>query len=206
MSNDARPVVDVVILAAGRSSRMGGPNKLLATFDGVPLVRRSAETALASGARHVRVVVGHMRAEIGAALAGLDVSIIENPAYADGLSTSLKAGFAEAVAAGADGVLVMLADQPQLEPADLDRLIAAFAPEGRGAIVAAADGGKRRNPVLLSAGFADEIAAIAGDVGAQSVIAAHPDVLVTVEIGAAASVDVDTPEAMRAAGGAIVSG
>lgn len=206
MPDDARPVVDVVILAAGRSSRMGGPNKLLATFDGVPLVRRSAETALASGARHVRVVVGHMRAEIGAALAGLDVALIENPAYADGLSTSLKAGFAEAVAAGADGVLVMLADQPQLRPADLDRLIAAFAPAGEGAIVAAADGGKRRNPVLLSAGFADEIAAIAGDVGAQSVIAAHPDVLVTVEIGAPASVDVDTPEAMRAAGGAIVSG
>lgn len=206
MPDDARPVVDVVILAAGRSSRMGGPNKLLATFDGVPLVRRSAETALASRARHVRVVVGHMRAEIGAALAGLDVSLIENPAYADGLSTSLKAGFAASVEAGADGALVMLADQPQLGPADLDRLLAAFAPGGEGAIVAASDGGRRRNPVLLATGFADEIAAIAGDVGAQSVIAAHPDALVTVEIGAAASVDVDTPEAMRAAGGAIVSG
>ncbi|EAS49837.1 putative molybdenum binding protein [Aurantimonas manganoxydans SI85-9A1] len=206
MSDDARPVVDVVILAAGRSSRMGGPNKLLATFDGVPLVRRSTETAMASGARHVRVVVGHMRAAIGAALAGLDVSLIENPAYADGLSASLKAGFAASVEAGADGVLVMLADQPQLRPADLDRLIAAFAPAGKGAIVAASDGGKRRNPVLLATGFADEIAAIAGDVGAQSVIAAHPEALVTVEIGAAASVDVDTPEAMRTAGGTIASG
>ncbi|MCQ0988301.1 NTP transferase domain-containing protein [Jiella marina] len=194
------PIVDIVVLAAGRSSRMGGPNKLLATFEGVPLIRRSVETALAArNAETVRVVVGHMKDEIVAALEGLAVEIVENPLFADGLSTSLKAGFA--ASEQADGVLVMLADQPLLTPQDLDRLIAAFTGEGRGAIVAAADRGKRRNPVILSTGFAPAIHALVGDVGAARIIAAHPDALTEIDIGVAASTDVDTPEALEAAGG-----
>ncbi|MBO0662715.1 molybdopterin-binding/glycosyltransferase family 2 protein [Jiella sp. MQZ9-1] len=200
---DARPEepsVEIIVLAAGRSSRMGGPNKLLATFDGQPLIRRSVETALAAkNAEGVRVVVGHMRDEIVAALAGLDVEIVDNPDFAAGLSTSLKAGFL--ASHDADGVLVMLADQPLLSAPDLDRLIAAFTGEGKGAIVAAADRGERRNPVILSTAFAAAIAALSGDVGAARIIAAHPEALIEVEIGAAASVDVDTPDALHAAGG-----
>ncbi|HEY9055606.1 MAG TPA: molybdopterin-binding/glycosyltransferase family 2 protein [Aurantimonas sp.] len=196
------PVVDIVILAAGRSSRMGGPNKLLSTFAGVPLIRRSTETALAAKrAGHVRVVVGHMREEIVGALNGLAIEIVENPAFADGLSTSLKAGFA--ASSGADGILVMLADQPFLTPADLDRLIAAFVPSGAGSIAAAFDRGRRRNPVVVSTVYRPEIMALSGDVGAQGIIADHPDAVVEVEIGAAASVDVDTQDAVRAAGGTI---
>jgi molybdenum cofactor cytidylyltransferase len=199
-SAEAEPVVDIVVLAAGRSSRMGGPNKLLATFDGVPLIRRSVETALAArNAGHVRVVVGHMQREIWAAIEGLPVEIVANPDFADGLSTSLNAGFK--ASGEADGVLVMLADQPLLTATDLDRLIAAFAKEGQGAIVAATDQGRRRNPVILSTGFADAIAGLSGDVGAAPVIAANPEALTEIEIGPAASTDVDTPEALVAAGG-----
>ncbi|UIJ73549.1 NTP transferase domain-containing protein [Aurantimonas sp. HBX-1] len=198
----AEPVVDIVVLAAGRSSRMGGPNKLLATFGGVPLIRRSVETALAAcNAGRVRVVVGHMQAAIEASLAGLPIEIVANPDFEAGLSTSLKAGFA--ASATADGVLVMLADQPLLGAADLDRLIAAFTGEGKGAIVAATDRGRRRNPVILSTRFADAIARLAGDVGAAPVIAAHPEALTEIEIGAAAGTDVDTPEALAAAGGTL---
>jgi molybdenum cofactor cytidylyltransferase len=197
---ETEPVVDIVVLAAGRSSRMGGPNKLLATFDGVPLIRRSVETALAArNAGYVRVVVGHMQREIRAAIEGLPVEIVANPDFADGLSTSLKAGFE--ASGEADGVLVMLADQPLLTATDLDRLIAAFAKEGQGAIVAATDQGRRRNPVILSTGFADAIAGLSGDVGAAPVIAANPEALTEIEIGPAASTDVDTPEALVAAGG-----
>lgn len=198
------PRVDIVVLAAGRSSRMAGPNKLLAEFDGVPLIRRSVQTALsARNAETVRVVTGHMHDAIAAALAGLGVEIVHNPAFADGLSTSLKAGFA--AAREADGVLVMLADQPHLTAPDLDRLIAAFTGRGKGAIVAASDRGERRNPVILSRDFAAAIEVLSGDVGAARIIAAHPDALTEVEIGAAASVDVDTPEALEAAGGRLAA-
>ncbi|WAP68098.1 molybdopterin-binding/glycosyltransferase family 2 protein [Jiella pelagia] len=194
------PSVDIVVLAAGRSSRMGGPNKLLAEFDGKPLIRRTVETALASrNAERVRVVVGHMQAEIVAALDGLDVEIVGSPNFAEGLSASLKAGFI--ASREADGVLVMLADQPLLTPQDLDRLIAAFTGRGKGAIVAACDRGERRNPVILSTGFVPAIEALTGDVGAARIIAAHPDALVEVEIGPAASIDVDTPDAVESAGG-----
>ncbi|MBP0614991.1 NTP transferase domain-containing protein [Jiella mangrovi] len=202
---DSDPAVDIVVLAAGRSSRMGGPNKLLADFGGKSLIRRSVETALgARNAETVRVVTGHMQSEIVAALDGLDVEIVENPDFADGLSTSLKAGFA--ASREADGVLVMLADQPLLTATDLDRLIAAFTGRGRGAIVAASDRGTRRNPVILARGFAEEIEALAGDVGAARLIARHSEALVEVEIGEAASVDVDTPKALAAAGGRFVAG
>ena len=86
--------IAAIILAAGRSTRMGGPNKLLAEIGGRPLVRIAAEEALASRARPVIVVTGHQRDKVEAALAGLDVQRVHNPDFAEGLSTSLKAGLA----------------------------------------------------------------------------------------------------------------
>ncbi len=84
--------IAALILAAGASRRMGGPNKLIATFGGKPLVRIAAEAALASRASSVTVVTGHDAAAIQAALAGLPVGFAHNPDHAKGLSTSLSAG------------------------------------------------------------------------------------------------------------------
>lgn len=198
---DPGSIVDVVLLAAGRSSRMEGSNKLLATFDGVPLIRRSAQTALSSGARRVVVVLGHMEGEIREALSGLDVDFVANPSFVEGLSSSLRAGFEAAMRRKPDGILVMLADQPLLRPEDLDQLIAAFNPAEEGSIVVATDDGRRANPVVLSTAYAGEIARLEGDVGARAVVQAHRDWVRAVEIGAAASFDVDTPDLMRRAGG-----
>ncbi len=198
--DSTEPTVGALVLAAGRSSRMGGPNKLLARFDGVPLVRRTVETALASRANGVTVVLGHMADEIAAALDGLDVRLVHNPQYAEGLSTSLASGF-ETLAKSEDGVLVLLADQPLLRADDLDRLIEAFEATGTGSIVLATDDGRRANPVVLSTAFAPAIALLEGDVGARSIVQAHAELIREVEIGRAASLDVDTPELMQAAGG-----
>jgi molybdenum cofactor cytidylyltransferase len=88
------PRVFAVLLAAGRSSRMGktGASKLLAEFDGIALVRRSALVALGSTADAVIVVTGHRTLEIEAALDGLGVECVENPLYVSGMATSLAAG------------------------------------------------------------------------------------------------------------------
>ena len=196
------PRVAILILAAGRSSRMGGPNKLLSTFDGVPLIRRSVETALASRAARVLVVLGHQGERLRDALGPCDAELLDNPAYAEGLSSSLRLGF-DAAAGHGDGVLVMLADQPALEPAHLDALIEAFRPEGNGSIVVAADEGKRGNPVVLSSRFAAQVSAITGDKGARDLIRANEALVREVEIGPAALLDVDTPDLLRAAGGVI---
>ncbi|WP_294646572.1 molybdopterin-binding/glycosyltransferase family 2 protein [uncultured Aureimonas sp.] len=192
--------IHALVLAAGRSSRMGGPNKLLARFDGVPLVRRTVEIARASRASGVTVVTGHMAEAIAAALDEAGARLLDNPHYADGLSTSLKRGFA-AAAADADGVLVLLADQPLLTSDDLDRMIEAFQPAGVGSIVLATDDGRRANPVILSKAFAAAISTIEGDVGARAIVQSSTELVREVEIGRAASLDVDTPDLMREAGG-----
>ncbi len=192
--------VHAIVLVAGRSSRSGAGHKLMATFDGEPLARRSARVALASRAAGVSVVVGHRAAKVRAAVRGLAVRIVENPAHADGLSTSLTAGIS-ATPAGMDGFLVMLADQPLLEAEHLNRLIDAFVPDGLGSIVVATDDGVHGNPVVISKAYIEEIMRLRGDVGARKVIAAHRELVRTVEIGRAASFDVDTEAAIRAAGG-----
>ena len=86
-----KPKIHAILLAAGQSTRMGGPNKLLATFDGVPLVRRSCMTLVETGLP-VTVVTGHQSERIEKALAGLDVSFVRNEEFATGLSSSLKTG------------------------------------------------------------------------------------------------------------------
>lgn len=190
--------VAAIVLAAGRSSRMGGPNKLLAEIGGRPLVRIVAEAALASRARPVTVVTGHQRERVEAALAGLDIVLVHNPAYADGLSASLKAGIA-AVPPAADGAIICLGDMPQVDAHLIDRLLAAFDPE-RGALVAVPTiGGKRGNPVVWSRRFFSDLSTLTGDVGARGLIASYPEAVVEVATtDDAAFTDVDTPDALDA--------
>ena len=190
--------VATVLLAAGRSTRMGGPNKLLAEIGGRPLVRIAAGEALASRARPVIVVTGHQQEKVEAALAGLDVKCVPNPHYADGLSASLKAGLA-ALPADADGAIICLGDMPQVNAALIDRLVSAFDPEKGALVVVPTIEGKRGNPVLWSRRFFPDLMALEGDVGARHLIARYPEAVVEVPLaGKAALVDVDTPEALAA--------
>ena len=195
--------VAAIILAAGQSRRMRGPNKLLARFEGKALVRRIAERALASKAGPVVVVTGHRAGDISDALAGLNVRIAHNPDFSEGLATSLKAGLS-AVPESASGALVLLADMPGISTAIMNRLIDAFEAKSAPAIVLPTVDGKRGNPVLWSRAFFPELMAVTGDTGARHIIAHHEEAVERVEIGAAAAVDVDTPEALAEAGGVLV--
>jgi len=185
-----------VVLAAGRSTRMGGPNKLLADIARRPLVRIAAEEALASRAKPVIVVTGHQREQVEKALAGLPVELVHNPDFADGLGTSVRAGIA-AVPADADGAIVCLGDMPQVDAGLIDRLIAAFDPDQGALVVMPTFEGRRGNPVLWSRRFFPDLTAIEGDVGARHLIGRYSEAVVEVPLeGKAALVDVDTPEAL----------
>jgi molybdenum cofactor cytidylyltransferase len=188
--------IAAVVLAAGRSTRMGGPNKLLAEIARRPLVRIVAEEALASRADPVIVVAGHQRAEVEKALAGLRVHIVHNPDFAEGLGTSLRAGIA-AVPADSDAAIVCLGDMPRVDATLMNRLIAAFDPDRGALVVVPTFEGKRGNPVLWSRRFFPDLMAIEGDVGARRLIGRYSEAVaeVTVE-GKAALIDVDTPEAL----------
>jgi molybdenum cofactor cytidylyltransferase len=187
-----------LVLAAGRSTRMGGPNKLLEEINGKPLVRIVAEQALASRASPVIVVTGHQRERVERALAGLPVTVVHNPDFADGLSTSLKAGI-KAVPPDADGAIVTLGDMPQVSAKLIDRLIAAFDPERGALVVIPTIDGKRGNPVLWARRFFPDLLAVEGDIGARHLIAGYAEAVAEVAIeDAAALTDIDTPEALIA--------
>ena len=190
--------IGALLLAAGRSRRMSGPNKLLADIDGVPMVAHVARRLLASRARPIVAVLGNQADEVEAALGKLPVEKIRNPEFAGGLSTSLKRGIA-ALPPDLDGALICLGDMPLVTGRHLDRLIAAFNPlEGR-AIIVPTRRGKRGNPVLWSKRFFPEMAELAGDVGAKHLIGKHAELVGEIEMDDdAILVDIDTPEALDA--------
>src|SRR5205823_10132827 len=128
------PRIAALLLAAGQSRRMGS-NKLLAEIDGRPMVARVAQRLLSSHARPIVAVLGNEADRVDAALGKLPVERVRNPAFAEGLSSSLKTGLT-ALPSDIDGVLVCLGDMPLVAGRDLDRLIAAFNPlEGRAIVV-----------------------------------------------------------------------
>ncbi|MBB3319163.1 molybdenum cofactor cytidylyltransferase [Rhizobium sp. BK181] len=195
--------VVIVVLAAGKASRMGegGPHKLLAEFDGVPLIRRSVMTAIGSQASSVVVVTGHRKDALEAAVSGLNITTVHNPDYASGMASSLATGFSVEQARSADGILVMLADMPGVSTGDLDALIGAFRQSSGQSIIRAVSGGKRGNPVVLPKSLFDAVLRLEGDVGARHIIETSGVPVVDVDIGDAAHLDVDTPEAVISAGG-----
>ncbi len=190
--------IAAVVLGAGKSSRMGGPNKLLAEIGGKPLVRIVVEAALASRARPVIVVTGHQRDKVEAVLCGLPVKFAHNPHYADGLGTSLRAGIA-ALPPDVDGAIVCLGDMPQVDAELIDRLIGAFDPDHGALVVVPTIDGKRGNPVVWSRRFFPDLVAVEGDIGARHLIGRYTEAVAEVPLtGTAALTDVDTPEALEA--------
>jgi molybdenum cofactor cytidylyltransferase len=198
--------IAAIVLAAGRSTRMGGSNKLIAEIGGKPLVRIAAEQALASRAKPVIVVTGHQREQVEAALAGLPVKLVHNPDFAEGLGTSVRAGIA-AVPASADGAVICLGDMPQVDAELINRLIAAFAPDQGALAVIPTLNGKRGNPVLWSRRFFPDLMAIEGDVGARNLIGRYGEAVIEVPVtGKAALTDIDTQEALAGVKAEIESG
>jgi molybdenum cofactor cytidylyltransferase len=191
--------VAAIVLAAGRSTRMGGPNKLLAELDGKKLVRIATEQALASKASEVIIVTGHQADLVEQALSGLKVKFVRNPDFAGGLASSVKAGIA-AVPANADGAVICLGDMPLIDAKLIDRLIDAFEPDRGHLIALPVSDGRRGNPVLWSRRFFPELMTLDGDVGARHLIAKHAEAVAEVPVeGFGAFLDIDTPQALEAA-------
>lgn len=192
------PDIGAIVLAAGRGTRFGEAPKMLAVLAGRPLVRHVAEAALAGRLRPVLVVVGHRAEEVGAALDGLPVALVENPAFAEGLSTSLKAG-AAALPAGLGGAFVLLGDMPLVGAGLIGRLAEAWREAGQPAALVPTYGGKRGNPVLLGRAILDRVGTLSGDAGAGPLLKSEPGILAWPVDDPAVAVDIDTPEALAAA-------
>ncbi|MCP1199435.1 NTP transferase domain-containing protein [Notoacmeibacter sp. MSK16QG-6] len=198
--NNPEPVpVSAIVLAAGASKRMGERNKLLASFDGETSVHRVAREALRSVVDGVIVVTGHDVEKIGDTLADLSVAFRHNPDFAEGMAGSLRAGL-ESVPSG-HGAVILLGDMPHVTADHIDRIIQEFQKHGGRAVTRGSSRGKAGNPVILPAGIVSEAMHLTGDTGARHLIEASGAPTVLVEIGNAALIDIDTPEALAAAGG-----
>ena len=186
-------MVSAVVLAAGMSTRMG-QNKLLLNFREKPLIVHAVDTLLASDIDEVIVVLGHeiekvrdqLERSIGLAnkaASGKPLRLTQNPDYQNGLSTSVRTGV-EAVSRQANGIMIYLADQPLLEPEDVNRIVAGFAAakEVNKSIVVPFFRGERGNPVILDASLRDSILGIVGDVGCKGVIKRYPEKVYAIEM------------------------
>ena len=203
-SRTSRPAraanVSALVLAAGRSTRMGPVNKLLVPVGGRAMVRGVVEQLESSSVRPIVVVTGHEAERVGKALAGTEARLIHNPAYREGLSSSIRAGL-PALPESADAAIICLGDMPLVASRHVDMLVAAFDPdEGREICVPVFEG-KRGNPVLFARRFFEEVAAVRGDVGARHLIGEYEEYVCEVAMDDRAVLfDVDSPQALNELG------
>ncbi len=181
-----------LLLAAGGGRRLGGRPKALLEHRGRPLVEYAVGVLRAAGCTRVHVVLGaaagtvRERAELG------DCVLVENPGWADGMGSSLRAGLDSLTGTGAGAALVSLVDQPGIGADAVGRVRAAY--ESDRSLACAAYDGVRGHPVLLGAAHWAGIAATAtGDRGARAYLKAHEEAITLVECGDVAEpYDIDT--------------
>ena len=176
---------------------MGDVNKLLADVGGRAMVRAAVEAALGADVAPVIVVTGHEGDRVAGALAGLDVEIVPNPDYAEGLSTSLRAGLA-ALPDETAGAMILLADMPGVGAALVDRLATVFRSADAPTVVVPTHGGRRGNPVVWPAPLFERLAAIGGDKGGRDLLEGADVPVRTVAGGPAVLADIDTGEDLAA--------
>ncbi len=188
---DALLPVGGVVLAAGSSTRMSGPQKLLLEFDGRPMIKTVIEAASDGGCH--QIVVVYSSDEVKEAV-GVEAELVHNPRAQQGMATSLQAGL-RAMRPDMEAAVVMLGDQPMVGSRTVAALLRSWRREGSRPAVAVARGeeGKWAPPVVLARELWDELMALEGDAGARQLLDRRPE-LVDVVPTLDRLDDVDTPE------------
>ena len=192
-----RPWVSGLILAAGRSSRLGRPKQLL-PFRGTTLLGWVVERVTSAAALdEVVAVLAGAASEVRAAVDLGRARVAENPEFGEGCSSSYRTGIG-ALDPRAEAVVVVPGDQPGIEAADVDRVVEAWRAAG-GAIVMASYLGGPGHPLLFARSLFSELIALKGDKAAWKLLDVHPDQVRRVEMGRPLPADVDTWQDYEAA-------
>lgn len=188
--------VAALILAAGRSTRFGADNKLLAMLEGRPLLQHVIEAVSQAGFAPPLVVTGHEAEAVAAIAKANGAGVIHNSGYAEGLSTSLKVGIA-ALPAACEAALVLLGDMPRVKPDTLKALRDAAQANPQAMAVIPAFRGEWGNPVLLRSALFPAVMALTGDQGARKLLAARSDCVVVAVDDPGILADIDTRDALN---------
>ena len=188
-------MICAIVLAAGRSRRMG-VQKLLLPFGGQTVITHIVDQLLASSVDEVYVVVGYQWKRISQELSGQPVSIVKNPNYKSGMLSSVRCGL-RAIPQQCLAVLVALGDQPSVTSKLIDQMLQAFtATEKR--IIVPLYKGKRGHPIMFSELYRNDILAHYDNVGLRGLLHAHPDDVLELTVSTLAVLsDMDYPEDYR---------
>ena len=185
-------MINIIILAAGASRRMGLPKQLL-LLGREPLVRRTACQACHSKADQVLVVTGAYASQVDDALCGMPLKTVYNPNWAKGQAESVKAGV-KAAQQQSRAVIFLPADQPFVTAELLNRLIEAYN-AGPASIIAPVYNNCRSTPVLFDLKWRQEILSLTGDHGARKLLDAFPGEVTYIPVNEECLLmDADTPE------------
>ena len=191
-----RTSISAIVLAAGTSSRMGTPKQLLQIGDHT-LLQTTLDMIHHSAVAETVLVLGHEAERIRESVeSSPPTKLVINPDYAQGMSTSIKAGLS-VVSTGASAALIVLADQPLLKSSVIDRMIAEY-DKSRAAIVVPVYKGFRGNPVLIDRSLFPEMMQLSGDIGCRSLFGLHPEAIHKVPVeDIGILVDIDTAEDLK---------
>ena len=185
--------IGIIILAAGESKRMGSPKQFL-DIEGKSLIRRTAEVALATDCYPVVLVIGANKTQIAPEIIDLPLTVIDNPMWHEGMSSSVKIGMAGMYMTYKDveAVIILVCDQPYLSVSLLDRMVEIYHKK-KPPVVACKYGDQVGVPALFDRKLFEELLTLTGDKGAKPVLMNHLDEahLIMFEAG---SVDLDTQE------------
>ena len=172
-------MISAILLAAGESKRMGQPKQLL-PFRGSTLLGQIVENLLQSQAAETIVVLGSQAEKIIPQIAGEPVRIVVNQEFEQGMSSSIKCGLSH-ISEVADGVMIVLGDQPLIEKETIDLLIERHRQSERGIILPVYNG-IRGHPVIFAMKYKDELMRLTGDIGGKQIVERHPSDVLEVEV------------------------
>jgi molybdenum cofactor cytidylyltransferase len=185
--------IGVIILAAGVSSRLGRPKQAL-LYNDKTLLQHAVQAALAANTGPVVVVLGAAAERLQNIITEKDVHIVVNAEWKEGMASSIRCGikaFAE-ISPGAEGVILMVCDQPFVTPLLLEELVAAYQRTAR-PVVACGYEATFGPPVFFHHSLFEELLQLKGDVGARGVVRQHADAVEVIPFPEG-SFDIDTEE------------
>lgn len=183
-------LISGLVLAAGASTRFGRP-KLVYPVDGVPLIRRSVAPLRAAGIPVV-VVTAPVAGNVRSALRGLELTVIDNDEATEGVASSIRVGI-RAVPLECAAVMILPGDQPDTPEALVRQLIRTFY-QRNAPVVSPRYRGIQGPPVLFSRSAFPSLLTLEGDRGARSVLEAHGESVVYVDVDQSMPRDIDTVE------------